>query len=143
MFYIAASLLSAYVSLFYGQYLAQLNDVLFFQSHRTDFVALISFGQKSNFDCASAPSCYFINLPPETQAWSGQKLISVERTPQGQVLLLALAAKSGLYFTYISATKLSPDNQNKIPFSTNLGYYGVNCYAKLADNWFLCTIAIY
>jgi len=110
-----------------------LKESLTFQLHREDFheLTLLTEGMPPERTIVDT----YIDLPEQHRNWSRETSISVLRNPQNSPRLVALYSRPDTYYTYL------PD-QSQLPKSTLYFQYGygINCFYKLADHWFVCEI---
>jgi hypothetical protein len=115
------------------------NELLFlkeswtFQRHRGDFqeLTLLSEGLPPEKNIMDTD----IELPEGDMTWSGETSVFVLRDPQNAPRLVALRSRPSTYYTYLP-------NQRQLPKSSLYFQYGygINCFYKLADHWFVCEI---
>jgi hypothetical protein len=115
------------------------NELLFlkenstFQRHREDFKELTSLSEGLPLERNIID--IYIELPEPRMSWSGEASVFVLRDPQNSPRLVALRSRPDTYYTYLP-------NQSQLPKSSLYFQYGygINCFYKLADHWFVCEI---
>jgi hypothetical protein len=107
---------------------------IYFSLHRSEFEQLVKVANDRSCTPSDRGYCEGrMSLPFELLNWSDQNEMFVIK--ELGKLYITLAYKYPYGVMYIS-------DQNEIPSYLGVSHYDVNCYAKVSDYWFMCTMTI-
>jgi hypothetical protein len=77
----------------------------------------------------------YIEIPERDKEWTGQSYISVFKSPENSLRLVAVLSRPDTLFVYLPGQKHQPKNALYFQY----GYRAI-CSYELAEYWFVCSI---
>jgi hypothetical protein len=133
LFWIGLSSFVLVLCILLGKEIIYLREIATFQMHRENFSELVELARNAPPEKDIEDTN--IEIPKRDQEWTGQSSISVFRSPENSLRLVALSSRPDTLFVYLPDQKHQPKNTLYFQYG-----YGVNCFYKLADYWFVCSI---
>ena len=125
-------ILSTFIATIFGQKVSVAREIIQYNREKDSFKQLVEQIEES--PCYGTPGCYWSAPITQQNEFSDREPFFVIASREHGILMIAELSRPRTYFTYLP-------HLTEIIDSYIRGYY-VDCFHKLGQHWFLCSISL-